>query len=733
MHRMLKLFAVLLVALASASSVDARSLKGSTQAAYSQAMGATDSNGYVVSFPLDTSDTSASGAKQIWIDPVNGLDSYNGYSPCPGKILNGVGSDPFKQYGATACGGTNGAYGPKKTYLAGYQLVAEVGAARVGNQLFLAEGGTFYEGANFLGFIDDGSGGGSPSGVAGNILTVTTLQQGVIWTNQSVSESTSSASILTPGTGGTTGTGGVGTYQVFGSAQVTAPKQLYTIYTSNLGLRSGKSVAYPYAIQSYDPTDALTTGASALNLARQGRAGVGGVGTRPRLAASPINNNGNYGTIISQRTDNPLPTGSTSPRGNYAIRGIAFDSGTFSGDAGGLGWSTNWNSNSYNVLFENNTYPGTSFGFGSSNHAYQPRNIIFRRSSQWGNYSLVGATGGFGSSYANELVLEDVVIYHPSWPIGADRQLSTFTGSASGTTLTVNTLLSGTIAIGQNVLAGNLNSTITSGSGSSWQFSPAVGTIGLQNMMTTNSTLPDIFKQGVYASYGATDQNLIRRVVMSDPSASCLSGRGSIRAYHNVWIDCPIAMLAGGGVATTSSFVTESPTGVNNNYFNNLIMGGADINFLSPLSGQGIAMVNGRKGSSAVGNLLINNPLYSGGNSYVLNSSVGQNVPNWVEWRNNVACNFSATFDDYNPAAPFQSQLNSPAVAGTNGNTNSVSCPGGITNNQIYTAVCVAVGQSCTDKDGMMAYAVTRPDINWAQIILGVTGQLFNFNFALGG
>ena len=115
--------------------------------AYSQAMGATDSNGFVVSFPFSASATnSATIPVQLWCDAVNGNDSYNGLSPYPGYQMNGTGTN--YQFGATGKGKANAAYGPKKTFFAAYSLIKGNASNRVGNQIFLAQGQSFYEGAS---------------------------------------------------------------------------------------------------------------------------------------------------------------------------------------------------------------------------------------------------------------------------------------------------------------------------------------------------------------------------------------------------------------------------------------------------------------------------------------------------------------------------------------------------------------------------------------------------------
>jgi len=279
---------------------------------------------------------------QVFVDSTNGNDiSYNGFSPYPGFKMNGTG--PNSQYGATGQGSANSAYGPKATFNSGYSALPSGGSNRCGNQLFLAEGGSYTEGAavftgsavgnqltvssvtsgfigiglviggnpvNLTGFIDDGSGAGSPSGVAGTVLTVQSIQFGTI-----VPTSIPAISLLSGGTFGFASrsitsqlsgtTGGVGFYQLSGSAVIIAPEPMIVnfnqsvitgfvsgtyggtgIYTFNgaavpagaipsigmflnttdsLNNRSGYSVPYPMCVQSYNIADPL-------NLSKQGRA-----------------------------------------------------------------------------------------------------------------------------------------------------------------------------------------------------------------------------------------------------------------------------------------------------------------------------------------------------------------------------------------------------------------------------------------------------------------------------
>ena len=602
---------------------------------YSQAMGATDNTGFVVSFPFSAAATnSATIPVQLWCDALNGSDSYNGLSPYPGFQMNGTGTN--LQFGATGKGKAYAAYGPKKTFYAAYSLIKGNASNRVGNQIFLAQGQSFTETASTDSFI----------------------------------------------------------------------------------YRSGFSVAFPFCIQSYDPADPL-------NLAKHGRA----TGTnRPKLSTEVTNGVGrNYAVIAFYATDNPKPSGTSSiPRGNFAIRGISFDSGTADGCQVG------WVGNPYNVLFENCTFPGCGLGLGSSNPAANAKNVIFRHCAISGNYSSAGAhSAGIGTGHVDGLIIEDCIVYHAGWPMGSDRQEAYFTGVLKGNTLTVSGPVKGKgIAVGQTLGGTGVGTAkITSGSGTTWTFDGGAQNLTARTMITTLPSSPDIFKQGMYMSFGAADQSICRRCVILDNSASGLSGRGSILAYHNVLIDNPVQMVAGGSVnGATGGYSTENPTGVDFSYHHNLLMGGADINAAN-MRGEGISTQNGRKGSGAKYNLFVNNPDYTQGVAYMFQSNAYYNQPSYCDYTGNYAYSYFPTLENLKMnGAVFPSQMFTSYNGGSvSPNSNVISATSPKTNTQIYNVLGYAT------KEALAAAMTAAPEKNWAYSILQATGPMFNFNFMLGG
>lgn len=103
--------------------------------------------------------------------------------------------------------------------------------------------------AYFTGFIDDGTGGGSPSGVAGTKLTVTAITDGYILAGSSNyviggAGVAAGTYVLTNGTGG----GGVGTYNLSGSAQLVNPaEQMWMTDAYGVGIDVADT-SKPYSI-----------------------------------------------------------------------------------------------------------------------------------------------------------------------------------------------------------------------------------------------------------------------------------------------------------------------------------------------------------------------------------------------------------------------------------------------------------------------------------------------------
>jgi hypothetical protein len=222
--------------------------------------------------------------------------------------------------------------------------------------------------------------------------------------------------------------------------------------------RGGYSLAYPFVIQSYDPADPL-------NEAKYGRA----TGTK-----RPVFRAENPG-------GNPWIFGGTGQK-FIAVRGLDINPGNVSGqtiamvDVGD------------GILFENNLlrYTGLAFVINTSPQAHH---WIVRGNAIYGTWDATTATAGQGiyADGSDSLTIEDNVLYHIGWKIGA-------------------------------------NGTDTLANGGATQFRHPI----YQQVLT---------------------DAVVRRNLIVDGSADGGSFRGNISHTENVIIDCPIAIALGGGVA----------------------------------------------------------------------------------------------------------------------------------------------------------------------------------------
>ncbi len=264
------------------------------------------------------------------------------------------------------------------------------------------------------------------------------------------------------------------------------------------------------------------------------------------------------------RTDNP-----TTPQvqGNWALRGINVQSAA--GWTGG-GPGIVIGGNAYNILIENDVAVNGGFGGGGTSPAgssiNNTTNLIIRHTgsgSNWLNKAGVGASG-IGTGTTNQLYVEDNTVYQGGWaPDTNGREASTSLATVSGSTLTINGSVSGTIALGQYLggpsflISNNIGANSCTGSacnGSVWTLSSSPGNVTNSLTLTLNGYAPNVFDHSHYAFHGSHDQNVARRNVLIAGSASGLSGRGPMLAYNNVWIDNPIQAVEGGG--SSSNYAT---------------------------------------------------------------------------------------------------------------------------------------------------------------------------------
>jgi hypothetical protein len=233
-----------------------------------------------------------------------------------------------------------------------------------------------------------------------------------------------------------------------------------TTYTSRIPSmamrRGGYSLAYPFVIQSYDPADPL-------NEAKYGRA-TGN--SRPVFTgANP--------------SGNPWIFGGTGQK-FIAVRGLDINPGNVSGQNIGMDQVGD------GILFENNLLRYTGMAFINTSGVKQHHWIV-RGNAIYGTWDATTATAGQGiyADGSDSLTIEDNVLYHIGWKIGAQRT-------------------------------------------DPWQSGGATQ-----------------FRHPIYQQ--APTDAVVRRNLIVDGSADGGSFRGNITHYANLVIDCPIGMALGGG------------------------------------------------------------------------------------------------------------------------------------------------------------------------------------------
>ncbi len=228
---------------------------------------------------------------------------------------------------------------------------------------------------------------------------------------------------------------------------------------------------------------------------------------------------------------------------------------------------------------------------------------------------------------------------------------------------------------------------------------------------------PDIYKHCLYLDNHRDTTSIVRRNVMVDGSASGLSLRGNHLCHHNVIVDCPTPQFISGGSGSDA----ESPNGVIQQSFCQLVMGGADINSGTPRM-LGFRTSDGTISSYYAYCLYINNPGY------------GQVNNAWLTVQNEIPSQISNMGFYHNRAYAFApdsrrlvlSTVDSGSVSSINiyadvRNSTSASSP--MTNDAIYAAV------GYPGKDALVQAMISDPSQGWAYRILLAAGNGFSFNF----
>lgn len=293
---------------------------------------------------------------------------------------------------------------------------------------------------------------------------------------------------------------------------------------------SGFSPQYPFTIESYDPADPT-------NQSKWGRA----TGTH-----RPVINTG--ATSVSFIVGN-------QPIKYVAVRGIDFNPGNVQNITISLYACPLANGINEYLLFENCLFRYTSVSWDNHNGDWNSpgRKFIIRNCSSYGQWYPTTGVGQQAFYVANidSTIVEDCVTWKGGWK---DVGASNFTGSISGTTLTVSAVNSGTITMGQLVTGTGVAAStyITGGSGLSWTVSVS--------QTVASTTMSGGYSREVSGAYGGPTPNnhpiyaqsnarntVVRRCAFVDCAADGSNLKGSGFYHYNISIRNPIAWTGGDG------------------------------------------------------------------------------------------------------------------------------------------------------------------------------------------
>jgi hypothetical protein len=210
-----------------------------------------------------------------------------------------------------------------------------------------------------------------------------------------------------------------------------------------------------------------------------------------------------------------------------------------------------------------------------------------------------------------------------------------------------------------------------------------------------------MFRHPVYQQ--TTTDAIFRRNLVADGAGDGGSFRGNATVTENLSIDNPIAYAVG------ASPHNDRPAGVDLTVAYNAVMGGADV--ISSLQrGWGIWSQNGRSGSSAHHNLLVQSYNVVSGNAFRTTEDFSQ--PSYMDYHDNVSSLFNASgFTFQNPAMDpslihqtAENNIWDDPASGTNTNVLGHSFPNPYTAAQLYAAL------GYSSKQAFINYAIAHPE-----------------------
>ena len=220
---------------------------------------------------------------------------------------------------------------------------------------------------------------------------------------------------------------------------------------------------------------------------------------------------------------------------------------------------------------------------------------------------------------------------------------------------------------------------------------------------------PTMFRHSIYQQTDA--DGTVRRNIFIDPSATGCSCRGNTTISENVFIDNPIAIIAGEG----TNYNVAQPNGVSIEVGYNAILGDADINSISPRGG-GIETGNGKQGSAVHHNLIARSRNPNAVNVYAFITKAGYDMPSYAYIHDNVEYQWAASgkvsLKDGSflaqDLATYDKNAWSDPASGTNMNIASHSTPNPYTQAQLFAAL------GCIDKATCSAKMIETPELGWA-------------------
>jgi hypothetical protein len=391
----------------------------------------------------------------------------------------------------------------------------------------------------------------------------------------------------------------------------------------------GYSPVYPMVIQTYDPADP----------ANDAKIGHPAAGTRPKITKG-----GQWFMMMG---------GGTSPQ-YTAVRGFDFDSGT------GIKQETMFLANTTGLpnyfLFENNILRERGFTADMNGRGANATNWIIRGNAFYGGWAEAGYhMEGVYLSYVN-YTLEDNVIWHSGWKVGANRDDPASSGGLVG---------------------------------------------------------DDVFRHAVYSQFTSTAT--ARRNLIVDSATDGGMFRGDSNVTENLGIDNPIGLALGGG----TNYNTDRPGGVLIQADYNAQLGSADIDTANPRGG-GITTSNGKSGSYFRHGIIAHRSqgLAPGPTYAAVHTEANFNVPSYMNVSDTVIYNWAlsgnstATFCQY-PGQVYQAFSNmlwDDPTSGTNVNVGSAALPNPYTADQLYQALGFGGTNAAARKQAFITYAIEHPE-----------------------